>query len=152
MVVLLGAPRLINSTATQLQLTFQLLLLGMVAIFLLTGWAGVLLYTRSAWGSRLAAGLQLLQIPVFSAGALRWVFFAGAYVVPYWQRSAGWSVAIGLTADVEWAWRNPEGSALRGINLVPLVILYFLLRRLPSSEAMPLTTTAAVAAAGDASE
>lgn len=146
MIVLLTAPRLVSEVDEGVRLGIQLLSLGMLVLFLLVGVAGVMLYERSRRALWLVVPLQCLQIPVVKFAGAQWIFFGGGYLVGLWQAGSGWSAAMGVKANIEFAWRSAE-PVLIGINLVPVVILWLAVAKLPSIESPPTSLATAISPA-----
>ena len=117
-----------------------------MALFVGVAGVGLALFSRAPIAIVLAALCQILQIPVFLIGPFQWTFFAGAYVVPYWQLGEGVAGMIGLKAKIDLSWGATDPTLL-GINLAPLVILWLLLRKLPATEASHLSSDQGMAPA-----
>jgi hypothetical protein len=121
------APALLANVRADQDTTARLLIFAMLAAFGAVMAVGVGLFGE---GHRVffgAAFVQLLQIPVVSAPRLRWDFFSGGYLVPYWVFGKGWAGAVGVKAAVDVGWRPPPPFYV-GLNLVPFVVLWLLYR------------------------
>lgn len=137
-VTIIVAPAVVERMPADGRVTVQLLFLSMAALFAGVAVVGVALFYRARSAPLLATVCQALQVPVFIARSFQWTFFAGAYTVPYWQRGAGFSADIGLKANLQLSWAAATDPTLIGVNVVPFVIIWLLLRKLPSVEALQL--------------
>ena len=107
---------------------------AVISVFLATGCvfvvvllAGVLLLRNHRGGILVSALVQVAQIPLWALGPSRWVFFAGVYLALLWRPGTS-TILAGLKANVDVNWQGSQDATFIGINLVPIVALYFLRR------------------------
>lgn len=137
-------PSLLDRVATDVKPYLGLVAFAMLGLFATVGWTGVLLSMRSPRAERMVVFVQALQIPVVSVHAYYWAFFAGGYLVPYWQTAAGMSGIVGVKAAVTVSWGHPSPPTLIGVNLIPPVIIWLARYRLPAVERADASRVAAV--------
>lgn len=136
-VTLFMAPTLLARMPEPSRPAMGLVFLAMIALFAVVAWAGALLSIGSPWGPSAATLVQLIQLPAIRVGSYLWTFFAGGYVVPYWQIGNGPGYALGVKASFQLSWGGAVEPTMIGMNVIPLVILWLLRRKLPSIERMP---------------
>jgi hypothetical protein len=139
-ITLLVAHGVLSEIPEGARLGMVLLFLAMMGLFALVAWAGVLLSMRSPWGPTVATVLQLLQVPTVRVGSWLWTFYAGGYLVPYWQSEHTIGYVFGVRASFALSWGGAEEPTIIGINLIPFVILWLLRRKLPLTEALQLSS------------
>ena len=139
-ITLLMAPTLLAKIPEPSRPGMGLVFLAMIGLFAVVAWAGALLSISSPWGPPAASLVQLVQLPAIRVGSYLWTFFAGGYVVPYWQVGNGPGYALGVKSSFQLSWGGAVEPTMIGMNVVPLVILWLLRRKLPSIEAMPVAS------------
>jgi hypothetical protein len=127
------ASTLVERTPADFRTAMGLLLLGMLALFAVAAWAGILLMMGTRWAVRVATCVQLAQVPVFIIGGWQWIFFAGVYLVVAWGFPGDIRAFVGMKASLQIAWSGEQGTML-GVNVAPFFILWLLRYRLPALE------------------
>lgn len=112
----------------------SLLIAEWFIFFALSSFAGVLLFEGSEIGRGLSVFVQALQVPHVSTGGFIFRVIAGPHVIfAYANRSLRWSAGAHLAFFV-----SPtlgEGYFYAGLNLVPILALFYLFELvLPSAD------------------
>ena len=125
--VALLLPMLLRKVDAPYRVATISLFLSMACVFSVVLIAGLLLLRKHRWGVLCSMLVQAAQIPLWALGSSRWVFFAGAYLALLWQPDTP-AILVGLKSNLEVNWQRPQDATFIGINLIPIVALYFLRR------------------------
>ena len=133
LLALVFAPRIVDQLPPEHRQSAVLVFALIAALFVLLAIAGFLLARGQRSGRVLSLALQWAQVPVVSLGVFRWVFFGGAYLVPAWSPESS-TLLVGLKSNLEINWGPPSPPALLGLNVVPLLVIWALHRRVEQPE------------------
>ena len=130
-------PQMVERVEAPHRIAIVLLYVAIGCVFVAVLLAGLLLLRDHRWGVLLSVLVQAAQIPLWAVGSSRWAFFSGAYLALLWQPDSP-TILVGLKSSLELYWRGSQAATFFGINLVPIVVIYFL-RKLTSVSASTAT-------------
>lgn len=112
------------------QFLISLIFFVFLVLFLISITSGVLLLRQIKWGETLSMIIQSLQIPKFIIGGTAYSFIAGAKLSIMFSRGlgTGFGVDFGIFSEFNFHVNSYLHGILFGVNLVPIVVIFLLLK------------------------